>query len=73
MTNWEEYKAFYPDENKIDIGHVYDSNMPVSEIREHLSKIRGHLVEFPYSFLENVDLQGESIPLITNVIQELYT
>jgi phospholipase D1/2 len=47
--------------------------MSVEEIRDHLSNIRGHLVEFPYHFLEAVDLQGESIPFIGDDIQELYT
>ncbi|KAG1150556.1 hypothetical protein G6F37_000150 [Rhizopus arrhizus] len=73
VTNWEEYKTFYPDPSQIDIGHVHDPEMSVEEIRDHLADIKGHLVEFPYHFLENVDLQGESIPFIGNDIQELYT
>ena len=47
--------------------------MSVDTIRDHLSTIRGHLVEFPYHFLENVDLRGEAIPFIGDDIQELYT
>ena len=73
MTNWEQYHSFYPDQEKINIGHVSDNSMPVSVIREELSKIRGHLVEFPYKFLEDIDMQGESIPFITGAVQELYT
>lgn len=73
VTNWEEYKSFYPDPAHIDIGHVHDPEMSVDEIRDHLSNIRGHLVEFPYKFLEGVDLQGESIPFVGDDIQELYT
>ncbi|KAI8391192.1 uncharacterized protein BYT42DRAFT_474927 [Radiomyces spectabilis] len=68
-----EYKAFYPDPSQIDIGHVWDPEMSVETIRGHLSEIRGHLVEFPLHFLENIDLQGESIPFISDVVQELYT
>ncbi|KAI9365193.1 hypothetical protein BD770DRAFT_378002 [Pilaira anomala] len=73
VTNWEEYTAFYPDPKEIEIGHVFDPEMSVDDIRGHLSNIRGHLVEFPYRFLEGVDLQGESIPFIGDDIQELYT
>lgn len=73
VTNWEEYKSFYPDPSQIDVGHVHDPEMSVEEIRDQLSNIRGHLVEFPYRFLEGVDLQGESIPFIGDDIQELYT
>lgn len=47
--------------------------MSVEDIRDQLGNIRGHLVEFPYHFLEGVDLQGESIPFIGDDIQELYT
>ncbi|KAI7858196.1 hypothetical protein BDC45DRAFT_499033 [Circinella umbellata] len=73
VTNWEQYHSFYPDQEKINIGHVYDNTMSVSVIREELSKIRGHLVEFPHKFLEEIDMQGESIPFITDAVQELYT
>ncbi|KAI9493053.1 hypothetical protein BDB00DRAFT_825220 [Zychaea mexicana] len=73
VTNWEQYHSFYPDQGKINIGHVYDNNMPVSVIREELSKVRGHLVEFPYKFLEDIDMKGESIPFVTDAVQELYT
>ncbi|KAI8373627.1 hypothetical protein EDC96DRAFT_458022 [Choanephora cucurbitarum] len=73
VTNWEEYKEFYPNPSQIDIGHVHDPEMSVDTIRDHLSNIRGHLVEFPYHFLENVDLRGEAIPFIGDDIQELYT
>ncbi|KAI8991905.1 hypothetical protein BDF20DRAFT_812470 [Mycotypha africana] len=65
--------AFYPDPSQIDIGHVHNPELTVEEIRGQLSNIRGHLVEFPYDFLKNVDLQGESIPFIGDDIQELYT
>lgn len=73
VTNWEEYKSFYPDPSQIEIGHVHDPEMSVDDIRDQLSNIRGHLVEFPYKFLEGIDLQGESIPFIGDDIQELYT
>ncbi|KAG2235547.1 hypothetical protein INT48_003110 [Thamnidium elegans] len=73
VTNWEEYKSFYPDPSEIEIGHVHDPEMSVDDIRDHLGNIRGHLVEFPYHFLEGVDLQGEAIPFIGDDIQELYT
>ncbi|KAI9267423.1 hypothetical protein BY458DRAFT_533912 [Sporodiniella umbellata] len=73
VTDWEEYKEFYPNPTEIDIGHIHDPEMSVDEIRDHLGKVKGHLVEFPYHFLENIDLHGESIPFVGNDIQELYT
>lgn len=73
VTNWDEYKAFYPSGEEIDIGHVYDPEMSVDEILENLGRVRGHLVEFPLDFLKEVNLQGDSIPFITDFTEELYT
>lgn len=73
MTTWEEYHAFYPDPEKIEIGHVHDPEMPVEDIVQTLDQVRGHLVEFPLKFLEQVDLQGESVPFLGDDINELYT
>lgn len=73
VTNWEQYKSFYPDPSRIDIGHVQDPEMSVDEIRDNLSNVHGHLVEFPYRFLQDVDLHGESIPFIGHDLQSLYT
>ncbi|KAI9275903.1 hypothetical protein BDA99DRAFT_496737 [Phascolomyces articulosus] len=73
VHNWDEYKEFYPDQSKIEIGHVYNPSMSVDEIREQLSRVRGHLVEFPLQFLQDEDLAGETIPFITDLTEELYT
>ncbi|CAO3597157.1 unnamed protein product [Absidia cylindrospora] len=73
VTTWEEYHAFYPDPEKIEIGHVHDPDMPVELIVDTLDQVRGHLVEFPLKFLEQVDLQGESVPFLGDDINELYT
>lgn len=73
VTNWDEYKEFYPSGEDIDIGHVYNPDMGVDEITENLSRIRGHLVEFPLNFLKEVNLQGDAIPIISDFTAELYT
>ena len=73
VHNWDEYKEFYPDQSKIEIGHVYDSTMSVDEIRDQLSRVKGHLVEFPLEFLKDEDLAGQTIPFITDLTEELYT
>ncbi|ORY93035.1 hypothetical protein BCR43DRAFT_496218 [Syncephalastrum racemosum] len=73
VLNWDQYHEFYPDPTKLDIGHVADPGMPVEEIRGHLDRVRGHLVEFPTEFLKEVDMEGTSIPLISDLTQELYT
>ncbi|KAI7906737.1 uncharacterized protein BX663DRAFT_497470 [Cokeromyces recurvatus] len=73
IVTWKEYHAFYPDPAKIELGHVHDPDMSLEEIKKHLSKIRGHLVEFPTKFLCCEDLQSESIPVVGSTMQELYT
>lgn len=73
VVSWSEYHKFYPDPEKINLGHVHDPNMPVHEVRQHLDTIRGHLVEFPTKFLSFEDLQGEAIPFVGGAMQELYT
>ncbi|KAI8886590.1 phospholipase D/nuclease [Backusella circina FSU 941] len=73
VTNWEEYHKFYPSEDKIPLGHVYDSSMSVKEVRNSLDQIQGHLVEFPTKFLSFEDLQGDAIPVVGGTLQDLYT
>lgn len=73
ILTWDEYHKFYPDPEKIELGHVHDPNMSVSQVRQHLDNIRGHLVEFPTQFLSFEDLQGQSIPLVSAATQHLYT
>ncbi|KAI8048754.1 uncharacterized protein B0P05DRAFT_500311 [Gilbertella persicaria] len=73
VSTWDEYHKFHPDPEKIELGHVYDLNMSVDEVRKQLSTIRGHLVEFPLHFLQFEDLQGEAIPIVGSAVQELYT
>lgn len=73
VTNWDEYKNFHPDPSKISLGHIYDPNMSVREIRQNLDTVRGHLVEFPTKFLCFEDLQKDAIPVIGSAMQELYT
>jgi phospholipase D1/2 len=75
VTSWETYKEFFKAEPNADevvaAGHIYSDTIPVKEIREKLSKIRGHLVHFPTRFLEEVDLLGESA--LNDLIMNLYT
>ncbi|KAI8981075.1 hypothetical protein BDB01DRAFT_795326 [Pilobolus umbonatus] len=73
ITNWAAYSEFYPNLKLISLGHVYDPYMPLEEVRKHLNMVKGHLVEFPMSFLCNEDLAGEAVPIVNAALQELYT
>ncbi|PKY56906.1 phospholipase D/nuclease [Rhizophagus irregularis] len=58
VTTWDEYRHFVPDQTKVPIGHVANSEIPEEEIIKKLDNIRGHLVEFPYEFLNKENLLG---------------
>ncbi|CAG8552345.1 5973_t:CDS:10, partial [Acaulospora colombiana] len=59
VTNWDEYKAFVPDRTKIPIGHVCETaREDMERTKRELSKIKGHLVEFPLNFMKNKKLSG---------------
>ncbi|POG77879.1 hypothetical protein GLOIN_2v1544371 [Rhizophagus irregularis DAOM 181602=DAOM 197198] len=61
VTSWDEYKHFVPDQTKVPIGHVANSETPIDETVKKLNNIRGHLVEFPYEFLNKENLLGSVI------------
>ncbi|RUP45335.1 hypothetical protein BC936DRAFT_148300 [Jimgerdemannia flammicorona] len=71
ISNWDDYKEWVPAD--LPVGHVANKDLSVSEIRETLSAIRGHLVEFPYLFLNKVDLKSDAILDMNELIMELYT
>ena len=54
VRTWDQYRQFTGGRSKP--GHVHSPDMPAREIKEHLDRVRGHLVEMPLNFLENEDL-----------------
>ena len=57
VTNWDEFKAFIPDRQKIPAGHVYDPDkLTKEEVEAELSKVKGHLVHFPLQFMNKEDM-----------------
>ncbi|KAG8908268.1 hypothetical protein FRB99_007801 [Tulasnella sp. 403] len=47
VRNWEQYKKYVP---KVKTGHIA-CDLPLPQVKERLSKIRGALVEAPLNFL----------------------
>ncbi|KAG8946540.1 hypothetical protein FRC04_011598 [Tulasnella sp. 424] len=47
VRNWDQYKAYMP---KVKTGHVA-SDLPISQIKQKLSSVRGALVTAPIDFL----------------------
>ncbi|KAI8148534.1 hypothetical protein BJV82DRAFT_268413 [Fennellomyces sp. T-0311] len=58
VRTFEEHRKFVPDPNKIPYGHVADPDRTAEDIHDNLSKVRGHLVEFPVDYLADEQLMN---------------
>jgi len=61
----EEYDNFV---TKTEVDHVADYSMPLSYIVNRLSEVRGHVVEMPLHYMENVQLIAPGINLEINAV-----
>ncbi|WWC93003.1 uncharacterized protein L201_007967 [Kwoniella dendrophila CBS 6074] len=50
IRNWEDYKKYLAPNAGISSGHVADRNLTLQQVKEELSKIKGHLVDMPCDF-----------------------
>ncbi|WWD04171.1 hypothetical protein V865_002237 [Kwoniella europaea PYCC6329] len=50
IRNWEDYKKYLAPNAGISSGHVADRSLKLREVKEMLSKVRGHLVDMPLDF-----------------------
>ncbi|WVF68604.1 hypothetical protein IAT40_003374 [Kwoniella sp. CBS 6097] len=55
IRNWEDYKNYLAPNAGISSGHVADRTLSLQQVKEELSKIKGHLVDMPCDFL--IDLK----------------
>lgn len=51
IRTWEEYNNYLQPSSGISTGHVANSKLSATEVKQELSKIRGHLVDMPINFL----------------------
>ena len=56
VKTWDEYSKYHVHKPNLT-GHVYDNKRSVRDIKEQLTKIRGHLVPAPTQFLINEELR----------------
>ncbi|WOO77674.1 Phospholipase D1 [Vanrija pseudolonga] len=52
VRNWAQYGEYIRASGSIKTGHVAHAALSVQEVKNDLSKIRGHLVDMPIHFLE---------------------
>jgi len=62
VLTWNDFKSFVPDKKRILTGHVRDPEKLTKEaVKSELSKIRGHLVQFPLNFMSKERLSGSVV------------
>lgn len=68
IKTFEDYNRFRP-WGEYREGHVFDSEIPVADVKRKLDEIRGHLVWMPLGFLEDAEMaeSGLTINRITEV------
>jgi phospholipase D1/2 len=55
IKTWEDYRDFVPSGKKV--GHIHkQERYTAQQIKDELSKIRGHVTEMPTDFLERAGL-----------------
>nr|ODN91177.1 phospholipase D [Cryptococcus depauperatus CBS 7841] len=50
IRNWEDYKEYLQPHAGVSVGHIIDKTLTVQQVKEELSKIKGHLVDMPINF-----------------------
>lgn len=70
ILSFEDYDRFCPKGMKQ--GHLYDPYIPVSEVREQLDRIKGHLVWFPLDFLRDAKMAEQGLQ-VNAYTESIYT
>lgn len=61
VHTFEQHRKFLPDPTKIPHGHIADPELHGRDIKHKLSKVRGHLVQFPSDYLKDENMLGSLI------------
>lgn len=51
IRNWTAYKDYVGKNAQIKIGHVANPDLSLHEVKELLSRVKGHIVPMPINFL----------------------
>ncbi|KAI8985892.1 hypothetical protein BDB01DRAFT_720977 [Pilobolus umbonatus] len=61
VHTFEQHRMFIPDPSKISHGHIANPDLHGRDIKSKLSKVRGHLVQFPCDYLKDENMLGSLI------------
>ncbi|ODO00720.1 phospholipase D [Cryptococcus wingfieldii CBS 7118] len=59
IHNWEQYKEYLKPHTGVSIGHVVNKDLSLREVKDQLSRIRGHLVDMPINFCQDLEWMTE--------------
>ena len=71
IKTFEDYANWVPKQGHKQ-GHLFDRFMPNDEIRQHLDKIKGHLVWMPLDFLRDAEMAEAGLQ-VNQVTESIYT
>jgi phospholipase D1/2 len=71
VKTFKDYETFLP-KNDVKQGHLHDKYMPAEEAKRMLDEIKGHLVEMPLHFLENVEMAEKGLQ-VNAYTESIYT
>ncbi|XHF99845.1 hypothetical protein AWENTII_003331 [Aspergillus wentii] len=71
ILNFDDYDTFTPRGGSKQ-GHLFDPYRPVKEVREHLDKIKGHLVWMPLEFLKDAEMAEPGLS-VNQITESIYT
>jgi hypothetical protein len=61
VHTFDQHRKFLPDPLKVPHGHIADPELHGREIRKELTKVQGHLVQFPCDYLKDENMLGSLI------------
>lgn len=61
VHSFEQHRKFLPDPIKVPHGHIADPELHGRDIRHRLSRVSGHLVQFPVNYLKDENMLGSLI------------
>jgi hypothetical protein len=61
VHTFEQHRKFLPDPIKVPHGHIANPELHGRDIRHKLSRVRGHLVQFPVDYLKDENMLGSYI------------
>lgn len=71
VKTFDDYNGFLPAKG-VKPGHIFDRMIPPEEVREKLSRVKGHLVWMPFDFLRDAEMAEKGLQ-VNSWTESVYT